>query len=200
MIRVAIFDPLPAYRAGLAAALHRANFLPEETVDDPMLWASKNEGLRGALVTVDHQCDLALIEKLRLGSSEIIIVAMSSDPGSEEACEAINLGCHGIVDRHAHPDVAPLALRAALLDHSVLPLRTLGDVTRGLSAVRPTSLKPWQIEWLRALARGSTVHELAGEVGYSPREMYRKLGEVYRLLGADRRTAALLIAVRQGLL
>ena len=56
------------------------------------------------------------------------------------------------------------------------------------------------MDWLRALAAGATVHQLAERIGYSEREMYRLLRAVYDRLGVPNRTQALVWATRQGIL
>jgi DNA-binding NarL/FixJ family response regulator len=56
------------------------------------------------------------------------------------------------------------------------------------------------VDWLLALSRGQTVVELADDVGYSERSMFRKLHELYERLGVTNRSAALLEAQRLGLL
>jgi DNA-binding NarL/FixJ family response regulator len=61
-------------------------------------------------------------------------------------------------------------------------------------------LSDGEVEWLRALAGGQSVDELAWTSGYSSRTMYRRLSVVYRRLGARQRTAALLKAADMGLL
>ena len=57
-----------------------------------------------------------------------------------------------------------------------------------------------EADWLRALGRGTTVTALAGRSSYSEREVYRRLGALYRKLGARNRAEALVAAARFGLL
>jgi DNA-binding CsgD family transcriptional regulator len=57
-----------------------------------------------------------------------------------------------------------------------------------------------EVTWLRSLAAGETVAELSLRLGYSERELYRRLRRLYSKMGASGRTDALLRAVRWGLL
>lgn len=56
------------------------------------------------------------------------------------------------------------------------------------------------MEWLAALASGSTVARLANETGYSERVMFRRLADLYGRLGVSGRAEAIVAAERLGLL
>jgi DNA-binding NarL/FixJ family response regulator len=78
-------------------------------------------------------------------------------------------------------------------------------VARAISAHgAPLQDKEWitpeEVEWLRFLAEGATVHELAEKVGYSERALYRVLHGLYGRLRVANRTEAILQAQRWGLL
>lgn len=53
---------------------------------------------------------------------------------------------------------------------------------------------------LQALAHGSTVHELAQEVGYSERELFRILADLYRRMGVSNRSEAIVQVAMWGFL
>ena len=57
-----------------------------------------------------------------------------------------------------------------------------------------------EAEWLRALADGATVAALAERIGYSERETFRMLGELYAKVGVRNRTEAIIWATRHGVL
>jgi DNA-binding CsgD family transcriptional regulator len=54
------------------------------------------------------------------------------------------------------------------------------------------------VSWLRQLAAGSTVAQLANQAGYSERAMFRLLQGLYQQLGARNRVEALLRAQQLG--
>lgn len=80
------------------------------------------------------------------------------------------------------------------------------DMARQLAGLVPDDddLASWvsetEVEWLRAMAAGLTVLELAEDVGYSERAMFRHLKNMYVRIGVKNRTEALLWASRHGLL
>jgi hypothetical protein len=68
---------------------------------------------------------------------------------------------------------------------------------------RPPSgppLRPEEIGWLRALAAGGTVTQLAEAAAVGERDMYRLLGGPSFRVGASNRTEAIAAAERLGLL
>jgi DNA-binding CsgD family transcriptional regulator len=62
------------------------------------------------------------------------------------------------------------------------------------------SISDGDADWLRALARGDTVAELASAAAFSEREMYRQLGALYERLGAANRAQAIVRAAQLGLI
>lgn len=61
-------------------------------------------------------------------------------------------------------------------------------------------LSPAERQWLRSIAEGATVVEVAAAEGYSERHMRRMLADVYRRLGVTGRVPALVAAAKMGLL
>jgi DNA-binding NarL/FixJ family response regulator len=55
-----------------------------------------------------------------------------------------------------------------------------------------------QLVWLRQLAAGTTVANLAQQVGYSERAMFRMLQALYRQMGTPNRIEAILLAQSRG--
>ena len=53
---------------------------------------------------------------------------------------------------------------------------------------------------INGLAAGATVAELAEGAGYSEREMFRILKQLYAALGVENRTQAIIWATRHGIL
>lgn len=72
-----------------------------------------------------------------------------------------------------------------------------GDHERPLTSA---DLAPDEIDWLRALAHGTRVADLARESGYSERAMYRELRKLWNRLGVANRAQGLARAGELGLL
>jgi DNA-binding NarL/FixJ family response regulator len=102
------------------------------------------------------------------------------------------------VARDAALDRIVEVVGAALDRRTVLPTDVARSLARG--GQDDEGIEEEQAGWLRALARGATVEDLAESVGYSERAMYRQLRQLYERLGASNRTEALLQALRRGLI
>jgi DNA-binding NarL/FixJ family response regulator len=112
---------------------------------------------------------------------------------------ALQVGATGVVAMDAEFDQVVAVVRAAASGLTLLPRRVAKALCRTQAGPVP-QLLPRERTWLRHLADSGTVGGLAGEFGYSEREMYRLLGALYSRLGASNRTEALLLAERSGLL
>ena len=88
---------------------------------------------------------------------------------------------------------------------SVVPLSVVRMLAAHLPAAdeepgRETTLSGKEIDWLRQLARGVTVRQLANSAGYSERMMFRILRNVYSRMHVNTRTQALFLAREHGLI
>jgi DNA-binding NarL/FixJ family response regulator len=94
------------------------------------------------------------------------------------------------------------AVEAALAGNSLLPFEVVGSMA-GL-VPDDQGLSRWLTDeersWLRSMAAGETVADVAESVGYSERAMFRQLKSLYRRLGVSNRTEALLWAAQRGIL
>lgn len=54
--------------------------------------------------------------------------------------------------------------------------------------------------WLEALSNGISTAQLAGQIGFSEREMYRRLRDLYGRMGVRNRTEALVWATYCGII
>lgn len=94
-----------------------------------------------------------------------------------------------------------MAVEAGLNGLALLPAAMVRDVAaRKVRRSIPHELTRSQQSWLRRLASGVTIHELAGQVGFSEREIYRRLRQIYAAMGVGGRTEALILASASGLL
>jgi DNA-binding NarL/FixJ family response regulator len=112
----------------------------------------------------------------------------------------VNAGAVTAVPRCASPSLLQLAFEAVLDGTSLLPV----DVLRALTATAPNgqvhsrSPSTEEINWLRRLAHGSSVIDLAQQAGYSERMMFRLLRALYVKLQVSNRTEALIRARDEG--
>src|ERR1700742_3656063 len=100
----------------------------------------------------------------------------------------------------AKPDLPIVAVPAATSHRTVLPSSVARALARGTVPVGDARIRGDQQAWLRQLAAGATVKQLAAGVGYSERAMHRHLQRLYQQLEAGNRTDALLQAMRLGMI
>jgi DNA-binding NarL/FixJ family response regulator len=113
--------------------------------------------------------------------------------------EALQHGATGVVAMDADFAQVVAVVEAAASGLTLLPRPVAKALCRSQAGPVPEVL-PRERGWLRHLADSGTVGSLAGQSGYSEREMYRLLGALYSRLGASNRTEALILAERWGLL
>ena len=116
------------------------------------------------------------------------------------AAAAVRAGASGVLDEDDDTRTIGQTLHAALAGRVALP-RELAVAMSDRVPERSAEdwVTPEQAEWLVALADGVTVAELAERIGWSERETFRMLGDLYRHLGVANRTEAIIWATRHGL-
>lgn len=195
-VRIAVIDRAPAYRRGLELALSEAGYQVEQPTDMGR-WAEA-PGARAVVATCRSGSDARRLALVRARGTDTIAVALLGEESSVAYREVLETGVESAVARDASLDRIVEVVGAAVDRRTVLPTDVARSLARGGQA--DEGIEKDQAEWLRALARGTTVEELAESVGYSERAMYRQLRRLYERLGARNRTEALLQAVRRGLI
>lgn len=197
---VLVVDGAAAFRRGIGTTLDGAGYEVEEirSLDE---W--RGEWFPDVLMmTVPAAAELAAIAAFRSADSPRLVVALLPHRDEELIASMLRSGIGCVVDRDADPEVMVDAVRIGLTGHSVVP----AWAARALAARVPSrpSSEQWirddEVEWLRMLANGATIAALAERVGYSQREMFRNLNELYARIQVKNRTGALLWADRHGLL
>ena len=196
-VRIAVWDPLPIYRRGIMTALAGAGFSSEEP-EDLLEWSSEQQQ-RVAFLTVQSKKELTLLTQLKDSWPDLILIAILAEENVEMHVKAVEAGATAAVGRTATPEEVLEVFHAAVRGVSMLP----ADAVRALAAPKAphdhaNPLTPRELEWLKALSQGKTVAQLAEDVGYSERAMYRLLRDMYRRMHADNRTEAVLKASRAG--
>jgi DNA-binding NarL/FixJ family response regulator len=196
-VRIAVSDPLPVYRHGVMATLGEAGFAPEAP-DDLLRWIRQEHRLV-VLLTLDVQSDWALLAELRHTRSDVVVVAILTDVSVPSYVRAILAGAAAAVPRDASPEAVRRVFEEALEGFSVLPV----EVVQALAAPHQQTdtgpaPPPHELGWLRELAGGATVAQLAERSGYSERAMFRLLRDLYQRLNVGGRTEALILAHQRG--
>lgn len=198
-IRVAVSDPASAYRRGLASAFVAAGYVVRD-VEEIRLHAVV-EGVDAILLTIRSASDWQVLRDFLTVNPEVKLVALLVDATPDRHAEALRTGAHGVAAWEATPETILAVVSAALEDRTLLPT----SVAQAISASGPALYDPeWvtedEIGWLKLLATGVTVQQLAEKVGYSERALYRMLHGLYGRMRVSNRTEAILQASRWGLL
>lgn len=197
-VPVAVVDRFPSFRRGIAAAL-REEGLSAEEVTDLCSWAATKSNAT-ALAAIRSTDDLEGIAVARTVNSQLTVV------GIQEGCtlcttrDAFRNGVAAVVDVRTGIAEMVEAIVTASQGMTTLPTAIVWDLASGRGQP-PTQchVAPHEAEWMRELAGGATVTQLARRAGYSEREMYRCLNRLYTRLGVKNRAEALVLAVRWGL-
>lgn len=198
--RIGVVARTPTVQRGLLSVLEDAGFRPVP-IDDLDAWTPGVGGV-GIVVVVR---DDAMKDAVRTFCDEhphIPLVGISPDPDIGTIAEVIRLGAVTAVGEEDPTEHLVNALEAAMEGLAVLP----AEIARAMAARVPPPSDPmaWvsetELGWLRDLMEGVTVPEIAGEAGYSEREMFRVLARMYQRIGVTSRTEAIVWATKNGLL
>jgi DNA-binding NarL/FixJ family response regulator len=182
----------------LAGVLSETGFSLEE-ITDPLPWLKRHHGA-AVLVAVHDVSGLDVVVELKAEAPGSVVVTLVDEVNVDAVQASLSAGATGSIALSAGAEEVVLVLNAAMSDNVVLPTVVARMLARenGRSA-RPSGIGDDEMSWLRALAIGETVAELSARLGYSEREMYRRLHRLYSRIGASGRTDALLRAARWGL-
>jgi len=196
-VRIAVWDPLPLYRRGIMTAL-ASDGLSSEEPEDLLAWSAEQQH-KVAFLTIQSDQELTLLTKLKGTWPDLILIAILADENTEMHVKAVKAGATAAVGRTATPEELLEVFNAAVRGVSMLP----AEAVRALAIPKAphdeaNPLTPRELEWLKALSQGTTVAQLAENVGYSERAMYRLLRTMYHSMHAANRTEAVLKASRAG--
>ncbi len=152
-------------------------FVPDDEIIDSLVDFTSN---------YPHIPAVAVVPELELSSYATVLRA----------------GARGAVDDADSIDVLGDVLLSAIQDRVSVPVSLARAMAQRIPPPQEigVTVDESEAEWLRALAGGETVAGLAGSIGYSERETYRMLGELYQRLGVTNRTEAIIWATRHGML
>lgn len=196
-VRVAVSDPLPAYRRGLLATLGECGFDPESP---NVLLDWVGQGSRTVvLLTLETGADWSLLARIRHEHAEVTVIALLLDASPAVYVRAVASGAITALPRDASVEMVRRVFEEVLRGFSVLPI----EVVQALAAPHEAAgdspqLTQVELAWLRELAGGATVGQLAERSGYSERAMFRHLHELYTKLHVKNRMEALLVVHRKG--
>ena len=199
-VQVAVVDPLPLFRDGAVAALAAAGHAVQ-TPADVVAWIRQ---VRGAVVvlTVRAEADWAVLaEAAEVGSTAAsLVVLLEEEESTAAGVRAVRAGARSVLARQVSAEVLRRTVSAVIDGQVVLPAPVVAALVAGVGTDAGSArvLSAERLSWLRALAAGTTVAQLADQAGYSERAMFRLLRSLYRDMGAGGRLEALMRARDEG--
>jgi DNA-binding NarL/FixJ family response regulator len=182
--------------AGLSDLGYATAFFPGLDVWRP------GRGGRAVIVFVPDDGTLDALVDFGSEYSHIPVVAVVPELELASFARVIRAGARGAVDDADSIEVLAEVLSAAIMDRVSVPLHIAEAMARRIPPPQDigATVDEREADWLRALATGETVAGLAEGIGYSERETYRMLGDLYQRLGVTNRTEAIIWATRHGVL
>jgi DNA-binding NarL/FixJ family response regulator len=200
---VSIRDPLPAFRRGIVTILEGAGVsvdVPEET-EHVLVRATESESYV-TLITVDSPepgDGWNTIAKLNERQPKPILIAVLANASTDAYMRALNAGVTSAFPRDAPPEIIHRVFVEAVQRRSLLPSSIISTL---VGRARPMAMEGRpsgeHLEWLRALARGVPIAQLADTASYSERAMYRLLSSLYKTIGVKNRAEAIIKASQSG--
>ncbi len=197
--QIMVWDQASSYRRGLGAALAADGWAVLD-VGDPRADTVLSD-IHALLMSIRSASDWQVLRDVVALNTDVTLVALLVDPTPDRHAEALRCGAHGAVAWEAPPETICAALEAALQGTTMLPTHVAQAMAAGGAPLYdPEWISSHEVTWLRLLAQGVTVQELARKAGYSERAQYRVLQSLYGKMRVSNRTEAILQASRWGLL
>ncbi|MEV4825738.1 hypothetical protein [Micromonospora sp. NPDC049274] len=124
----------------------------------------------------------------------VLIEADSIDHG----VRAARAGARSVLPRGITGAVLQQTISTTMDGYAVLPPEVAARLAAGVPGEQLQAATQDRIVWLRQLASGVTVAQLADQVGYSERAMFRLLTALYKDIGARNRIEAIVLARDRG--
>jgi DNA-binding NarL/FixJ family response regulator len=192
VVRVAVVDPLPMFRQGVAAALAASGHTVEMPAD-VMAWVRRRADTL-VLLTVASERDWELLRQLCADTQPVI--ALLDKDSAVIGARAVRAGARSVVPRAVTDATLRRTVEATLGGQAVMPPAVASALAAEPIAEHTPSAD--QLDWLRQLATGATVTQLADQAGYSERAMFRLLHALYQQLGVGSRIQAIMRAKEAG--
>jgi DNA-binding NarL/FixJ family response regulator len=199
--RAVVVDPLPLYRQGVTACLSDLGCAVEVDVPpDLATWQADGER-HVVVISLCSPAEWQLLAELHATRPNLLLLAMVDTRDAGAYVTAIRQGATSAIPRTCSPHDLKVFFTALINGTATLPVEAMRSL---VASADPDELhlkghpSDREVAWLRQLAQGRTVAQLADSCGYSERMMFRRLREVYDKLDAQTRTQALMSARDHG--
>ncbi|MGB2571029.1 hypothetical protein ACPFP2_21635 [Micromonospora citrea] len=195
--KVLVVDPVATTREGVALILERCGFQVDRS-GSADAWPT-HQCMDAVVMNVHTEDDFTGVRALR-DRHDSVIVALLRSSEARDYQTALTCGARAACAWDTSPQDLAMVVTAALAGRTVLPTwiveRLVGLVQQ--APPEPT-VSAEELRWLQLLARGGSVTELSIIAGYSPREVFRRLRQLYQRMGVSNRQQAIAVAGTWGL-
>lgn len=199
MTRVLLAATSAVVRAGLEALLERHGFDIAGSAADLGSLAEIAESVGADVVLVEVDGPLPAHD-LPVGSEWSVPLVLVTDEIAD-ARRLLRENVRGIIPPDSSGEQIAAAVQAAALGLVVLPLEaTVSLVPVGAAVATAETLTPRETEVLQMLAEGDGNKQIARRLGISDHTVKFHVASIMGKLGADTRTEAVTLGIRQGLI
>ncbi|MFD4636500.1 DNA-binding response regulator [Lentzea sp. NPDC058436] len=192
-IPVAVVDPLPIFQTGVVAALSgRGCAIVAQS--DIIAWIQR-PGPSVVLFTVRAESDWEVLDRLLQSAGRHLVIVVLDNVSAHTGARAVQAGAVSVISRDSTVERLRQVVESTCDGQAVMPAEVAAALARGPVADNWVP-SPEQLLWLRRLAAGSTVEQLAKDAGYSERAMYRLLKVLYDHMEVGTRLEAIMYAQR----
>ena len=198
-LKVLVIDDHPLFRAALELALTKAKFNPENI-------QSQNCIAHALEAIVKARYDLVLLDlnlpdsqdfegysKIRAADENVPIIVISATESQSAFSMAQSLGASGYIPKSSDLKDITRAIETVMKGETSFP-ETLADPSADTdAATKLASLTPAQHRVMSCLSDGLLNKQIAFEMGISEATVKAHMTAIFRKLGANNRTQALLI-------
>lgn len=143
---------------------------------------------------------------LKHENQELNILAWTVSEESGDLLRMLDAGCSGYVLKDCSPSELHTAIRVAVRNETAIPRKMLGNVLREAARYVPrfyyqrAALTTGELQVLRMLAKGRPTKQIATSLNIATSSVESHIKSIYRKLDVNSRSAALGVALKQGLL
>ena len=193
---VLVISDIPALRQGLATSLRRSRL----SVVERERWPSERilPDDTAIVWTCDDTDALVSIRGRARSDRDLSLVVLLRKPSVSATALAVEAGAAAVAGWDVDGPTLVALVDAACTGLVAVPRRVARRMAAGASSQAPVDLTEDERHVLADLCQGVSVSQLAVRLGYSERETFRRLAQLYRKMGVANRTGAVMAAARWG--
>ena len=199
-IKVLVIDDHPLFRAALELALIKAKINPAniETASDIATGSSLMKANDFSLILLDLNLSdsegFEGLSKIRAINPSVPIIIVSATETSQAFATASSLGAIGYIPKSGSLEEITKSIQTVLLGKESFPDKPSADQNLSSQAAKKLgSLTPAQNRVMSCLSDGLLNKQIAYEMGISEATVKAHMTAIFRKLGANNRTQALLV-------